>query len=223
MGSLEDQLYRLYTASIYPVLLQTDPEYERPLANAGMGWKPTAVPTAKRASFEQEMKMQSWLAAREIKEARSLAPETVRAKLLIGPVALYRVNASGATAPPYGIWWFTEKVAQRCRDEAGPDSKKRLEWLRQVLAVCFNWSSFDRIQRIQFHACESIPVVMGRGVAMPHYKVVPHIDRKTGERVVPDPLPPDYWKKKGEMLLGGELQIVLPWIPVLRIVNIPSL
>jgi len=219
MDTLADQLYRLYTASIYKVLLQTDPEYRRSLAKAGMGWTPAAVANTKRASFEQEMKMQSWLAATKIKDARSLAPETVRAKLLTGPLTLYRVTAG--VAPPPGIWWFSEKVAQRCRDEAGPDGKKRLEWLRQVLAVCFNWSSFDRIQRLQLYAAESIPAVIGRGLPMPHYKVVPRIDKKSGERVVE--LPADYWKKKGETLLGGELQIVLPWIPVSRIVETASL
>jgi hypothetical protein len=50
---------------------------------------------------------------------------------------------------------------------------------------------------------------------MPHYKADPYIDRKTGERLIA--LPADYWKKKGEMLLGGESQIVLPWVPVRRV------
>ena len=102
------------------------------------------------------------------------------------------------TAP--GIWWFTDTVARRCRDEAGPDLQKRLAWLRNVLAVCFNWSSFDRIER-QRSVC-------GFETGIPNA-------RKTGERVVT--LPPDYWKRKGEILMGGELQVVLPWVPVGRV------
>ena len=50
---------------------------------------------------------------------------------------------------------------------------------------------------------------------MPHYKVDARIDRNTGERVVT--LPKDYWQKKGDNLIGGELQTVLPWIPVNRV------
>ena len=123
--------------------------------------------------------------------------------------------------PLQGIWWFTEKVAQRCRDEAGPDSQKRLDWLRNVLAVCFNWSRFDQIERLALHSGESIPGVLGRGLSMPHLKADPYTDRKTGERLIN--IPPGYWKQKGEMLLGGELQVVLPWVPVLRVARSKSL
>jgi hypothetical protein len=106
-------------------------------------------------------------------------------------------------------------VAQRCRDEVGHDGTKQLDWLRNVLAVCFNWSTFDRLERFPLHGGERIPVVLGRGLPMPHYKADPHIDRKTGTSVIS--LPKDYWQKKGQMLLGGDLQIVLPWIPVKRV------
>jgi hypothetical protein len=215
MPGLSDQLYGIYIAKIFPVLAQNDPVYQQSLAKAGLGWNACgAVPPAHLASFEQEMKLQAWLAGTRIEGARSLDLLTTRAKVLNGPLTLYRVSQSGAITPP-GIWWFTEKVAQRCRDEAGPDPQKRLDWLRNVLAVCFNWSRFDRIERLALHSGESIPAVLGRGTPMPHYKADPYIDRKTGEHLIQ--LPPDYWQKKGEMLLGGELQVVLPWVPVRRV------
>ncbi|MGO9893950.1 MAG: hypothetical protein ACLPX8_07030 [Bryobacteraceae bacterium] len=215
MSSLADQLYGIYVARIFPVLAQNDPVYQQSLNKAGLGWRaPEIVPPVHLASFQQEMKLQAWLGATRIENARSLDPATIRAKLLTGPLTLYRVSQSGPASPP-GIWWFTEKVAQRCRDEAGPDPQKRLDWLRSVLAVCFNWSRFDRIERLALHSGESIPAVLGRGLPMPHYKADPYIDRKTGERLIA--LPADYWKKKGEMLLGGESQIVLPWVPVRRV------
>ncbi len=221
MSRLSDQLLAIYTAKIYPILAHNDPIYQQALTKAGMGWvAPDTIPPAHRRSFEQEMKLQSWLAAGKIEDAKSLEPNTIRAKVLNGPVTLYRVAQSGAATPP-GIWWFTEKVAHRCRDEAGPDPQKRLDWLRSGLAVCYNWSRFDAIQRLQLHAGEEIPTVIGRGIPMPYYNVAPFIDRKTGQRVVN--LPEDYWRKKGETLLGGELQIVLPWVPVHRIRTIPSL
>jgi len=215
MVGLAEQLYGIYSARIYPVLAHNDPIYQRSLAKAGLGWHaPEVVPAASRTSFEQEMRMQAWLAARRIEDANSLDAGSIRVKALSGRLTLYRVAQRGvATAP--GIWWFTDKVARRCRDEAGPDLQKRLAWLRNVLAVCFNWSSFDRIERLALHEGESIPAVLGRGLPMPHYKADPYNDRKTGERVVTLPL--DYWKRKGEMLMGGELQVVLPWVPAGRV------
>jgi hypothetical protein len=214
MSGLAEQLCGLFQAEIYIVLANNDPEYQRSLANAGLGWNVRSVPDDKRASFDQEMKMRAWMAARRVEEARSLEPGTMRAKILSGPTTLYRVSQKGSKGP-VGIWWFSEKVAGRCRTEAGSDGAKQLEWLRNVLAVCFNWSTFDRLERFSLHGGERIPAVLGKGLPMPHYKADPYFDRKTGQRVVS--LPKDYWQQKGNMLLGGELQIVLPWIPVGRV------
>ena len=146
MSGLADQLYGLYRAEIYAVLAANDPEYQRSLANAGLGWNVRTLPAVQRTAFEQEMKMQAFLGARRIEEARSLETATIRAKVLTGPITLYRVSQRGSKAP-IGIWWFTEKVAQRCSAEVGGDGAKQLEWLRNVLAVCFNWSDFNQIER----------------------------------------------------------------------------
>ena len=218
---LEKTLYDMYVARIYPVLAKNDPVYQRSLAKAGLGWSGTGVLAEHRKSFEEEMRMQAWMAASRIRDAHSLEPDTVRAKLLSGETTLYRVADSKSPKGQPGIWWFSEKVAQHCRDEAGPDPQKRLEWLRNLLAVCFNWSRFDRIERLSLHAGEEIPSVIGIGLGMPHDRPDPYIDRKTGQRVVT--LPADYWKNLGQHLLGGELQTVLPWIPVLRVNVTPSL
>lgn len=219
--ALADELYRLYIARIYPVLANNDPIYRRSLQKCGVGWNSTTVPPGRQQSFQQEMKMQAWLGAQRIIEARSLEPGSIRAKLLKGPQTLYRVSGNAADQWNPGIWWFSEKVAQRCRDESGPDSQARLSWLRDVLAVCFNWSNFDHLVRFTLHSGEEIPAVSGKGLPMPYNKIDPFIDRKTGQRVVS--IPADYWASKGKTLLGGELQIVLPWIPVQRVQPAPSL
>ncbi len=220
---LAEQLFGLYARRIYPVLVWNDPVYQACLNKAGLGLTPvSAIPPQHRDSFEQEMKMQSWLAARKVMEARSLDPSTVRAKLLAGQQTIYRVTDDALPSGSTGIWWFNENVAQRCRQECGPDPQKRLEWLRSVLAVCFNFGAFNKIQRLTLHGGEEIPAILGRGLPMPHYKFDPYIDRKTGRQVIAE-FPPDYWQKKGQFLLGGELQIVLPWIPVRRVATTASL
>jgi len=219
--ALQDQLYAMYVAKIYPVLVKNDPRYRESMFKAGLGWNPTVVTPASRASFEQEMKMQAWLGASKIDGARSLQPDSIQCKVLDWSMTLYRVAEAGSITPP-GIWWFTDQVAKRCRDAAGSEAKKQLEWLRNVLAVCYDWSTFDRIERFTLHANESIPAVLGTGLPMPYYKRDPKVDRETGERVVPE-APPDYWKKQGLWLMGGEQQVVLPWIPVMRIATTDSL
>jgi hypothetical protein len=219
--ALSDELYHLYTAQIYPVLANNDPVYRRSLQKCGVGWNGGAVPAGQQNSFDQEMKMQAWLAAQRVADARSLEPGSIRAKLLTGPQILYRVSGSAADQANPGIWWFSEKVAQRSKDAAGSERQARLDWLRDVLAVCFNWSSFDHLVRFTLHPGEAIPAVFGKGLPMPYNKVTPFIDRKTGTQAVS--IPADYWKNMGKSLLGGELQIVLPWIPVGRVARTPSL
>jgi hypothetical protein len=218
---IEQQLRRLYVARVYPVLTHNDPVYQHSLVKAGLGWSaPEAVPASHRGSFEAEMGLQAWLGARRIEEARSLDPGTIFAKVLTGPLTLYRIADSATPPGRSGIWWFSEKVAKRCREAAGIDPRKQLDWLRNVLAVCFNWSRFDRIERLALHSGEEIPAVLGRGLPMPHYKVDPYVDRKTGEHLIK--LPVDYWQQKGQDLLGGEMQIVLPWIPIRRVATTNS-
>jgi hypothetical protein len=76
MSRLSDQLLAIYTAKLYPILAHHDPIYQQVLTKAGLGWvAPLAIPPAHTASSEQEMKMQSWLAARKIEDARSPHPE----------------------------------------------------------------------------------------------------------------------------------------------------
>lgn len=214
MSNLSGQLFDLYRSEIFPVLANNDPEYQRSLAAAGLGWKVTTVPEEHRASFEEEMKMRAWMGARRVEEAKSLEPGSIRVKVLTGATTLYRVTQKGTQTPP-GIWWFSSKLAAECRKEAGSDPARQLEWLRNVLAVCFNWSKFDQVQRFALHGGERIPVVIGTGLPMPYYKADPYVDRKTGQTMIS--LPADYWKRMGQKLLGGELQIVLPWIPVSRV------
>lgn len=222
MDALAKELHRAYALEVYSVLAVNDPVYQRCLKDAGVGWTgQDSIPSDKREAFDEQMRLQASFGAEKIRSARSLDPGTMRVKVLTGPFTLYRV-ADSTSKDPYSIWWFTEKVADRCRQEAGARPQARLEWLRNVLAVCYNWSRFDFIQRLAIHSGERLPAVLGKGLPMPYYKLTPFFDSKSGLQVVQEP-PPDYWQKKGQMLFGGELQIVLPWIPVRRIATTPSL
>ncbi len=214
MSDLERRLFELFTSEIYAVLSAQDPEYKRALSSAGIWSNLKAVPPERRADFEKVMKIRAWLAAQAVVQANSLEPGSVRAKLLEGREMFYRVAAKGSKTPP-GIWWFSERVAARCREEAPKQGMSAFDWLREMLAVCFNWSSFDQLERFELRAGERLPAVLGIGKPMPHYKV----DARRGTVT----LPADYWKRQGQILIGGERQIVLPWVPVGRVQKISSL
>ncbi len=211
--ALQDELYRMYVAQVYPVLLNNDPHYRARLFNCGVD--PTGGLTqGNQANFENEMKLQAWLGACEIEKSRGLEPNSIRTKVLIGPQVLYRSVNSGTKDT--GIWWFSEKVAKRCEEEAAKSGQSKAEWLRNALAVCYNWNTMDGMQRIRLHAGEQLPAVIGIGLPMPFNVLKIHRGR------IETP-PDDYWKNIRKTLLGGELQIVLPWIPVRRVSPTPIL
>lgn len=214
MKDLENRLLELFTTEIYPVLATHDPEYRRSLAAIGIWSNVRSVPPQKAEAFAKEMKLRAWLAAQAIVQANSLEPGSVRAKLLEGHETFYRVASKGSKAPT-GVWWFSERVAARCRQEAPKAGLTPLDWLREMLAVCFNWSSFDQLESFELQKHERLPAILGIGKPMPHYKV----DTRRGTVT----LPPDYWKRQGQILLGGERQIVLPWVPAGRVKKISSL
>lgn len=214
MQDLERRLYELYTAEIYPVLATQDPEYRRALSAIGIWSNVREVPAEKRGAFEKEMKLRAWLAAQAVVQANSLEVGSVRAKLIEGREVFYRVASKGSKAP-VGVWWFSERVAAKCREEAPKAGMTAFEWLREMLAVCFNWSSFDQLESFELKAGESLPAILGIGKPMPHYKV----DARRGSVS----LPADYWKRAGQVLAGGERQIVLPWVPAGRVRKLSSI
>ena len=205
--TLADQLYQMYTARTYPVLLNSDPAYKACLFRSGVD--PSGVITERnRGRFQEEMRVQAWLGLLEIEDSKGLQPDTIRTKVLTGPQVLYR--SVSKSAPRKGIWWFSEKVVARCRKEAALKGQSNSEWLRDALAICFNWSPMDGMQRFHLHTGEEIPAVLGVGSPMPCNSLKVDKDGKVK-------IPLDYWENQKKMLLGGEQQIVLPWIPISRV------
>lgn len=214
MQELERRLFELYTAEIYPVLAAHDPEYKRALALCGIWANVKTVAPERRADFEKVMKMWARIGAQWLLQMNSLEAASIRAKLLEGKEVMYRVTSANSKAP-IGRWWFSERVAARCREEAPKKGMTQLEWLREMLAVCKNWNrSFDQLERLELRRGESLPAVLGIGKAMPYYK----LDHKNWENA-----PDDYWKRQGQVLEGGERQIVLPWVPAGRVQKVSSL
>ncbi len=219
---LTQQLYKLYTAEVYSVLADDCPSYQKTLRSAGSSWndKGNLVLTQPNR-FKDEMRLQADLAARYIRDENSMEPATMKVKNLQGPLKLFRGESSSGKSS-LRSWWFSETVVTHCRKEAGSNPKDQLNWLRNALAVCFNWSNFDKLVFIYLKRGETIPAVTGRALAMPYYRIEPYIDRKTGEHLI-KAYPKDYWEKLGHIFSGGERQTLLPWVPTRRAKRIDSL
>src|ERR1700736_6084105 len=72
--ALAAQLSFLYARKVFPVLAWNDPEYQRALLNAGLGWVGEQIPPERRAQFEEVMNVRASLGAAEIADAKSLDP-----------------------------------------------------------------------------------------------------------------------------------------------------
>jgi hypothetical protein len=190
-----------------------DDHYRHALEMAGLsGHIAPQVPLHKRKNFEAVMRFQAHLAADALRDAASLQLASARVFVLQGPATLYRLWDSASPGARAGVWWFDEDTLHRARVEAAVVKAPLLAWLRQALAVCYNFSRLDRALVLNLHAQDALPAVQAAGLAMPHYQFKPYIRPDTGERVI-DELPLDYWQQKGKMLFGGAIQTILPWIP----------
>ena len=122
---------------------------------------------------------------------------------------LYRAANSAGPGSPGGIWWFTEDIWKQCQREAGVSDSKRVHWLHQRLAVCYDWSKCDRIVKIEVTGSSEIPAVQAIGLPKTLFD---------SPRMLGNPLPGIVHQATMHGGLGGGLQqTVLPFIPRLEI------
>ena len=127
---------------------------------------------------------------------------------------LYRAANSAAPGSPGGIWWFSEDIWKQCQREAGAADSKRIHWLHQRLAVCYDWSQCDRIVKIEMHGSSEIPAVQATGLPKTRFD---------SPRMFGTPLPGITHRAMMHGGLGGGVQqTVLPFIPRLEIRSVLS-
>ena len=108
-SQVENDLEKLIAAKIYPGLL-TDGVYRKFLTFAGFG--PAfprdlkSVSPAARENFMKVAKIQAHIAVAEVAKSGGLDEAASCAKLISGPVTLYRFWDSSAPERRVGVWWF---------------------------------------------------------------------------------------------------------------------
>ena len=205
---VETVLSALLSAKIYDNLL-SDPVYRSFLTSAGLGpnFPKGALLPAVQKRLQDAAQVRARIAVRTLEQAGGLEPASTTAKLLAGPITLYRFWESRSAAYRTGVWWFESAlIDQAKRDAKGVDA--RAVWLREKLAVCVDWSAMDRIDRLDLAPGVELPAVQGLGKPQRMYSMnaIPS-GRVQGA---------DYWPNLGKQLPGGLRQTVLPFIPAVQ-------
>ncbi|HXB72164.1 MAG TPA: hypothetical protein VNY05_28260 [Candidatus Acidoferrales bacterium] len=207
-AQVETDLQKLFAAKIYSGLL-TDAVYRKFLTLAGFGPQfprdlKSAAPSV-RENLVTAAGIQAHIAVAEVAKSGGLEVTATCAKLIGGPLTLYRFWDSSAPERRVGVWWFHGSVIDACQQHAGKSFEARKEWLREHLAVCLDWSAMDRIDTLSLTAADELPAIEGTGAPMRIYSAAALPNGKVASK--------DYWPNLGKYFPGGLKQIVLPFVP----------
>jgi hypothetical protein len=203
-SQIQSDLQQILSAKIYPALIP-DAVYRHYLGSAGLPPREGVVPPELKENFATAAKIRAHIIVAEVAKMKGLKESSCCAKLIEGPVILYRFWDS--TVPEYreGVWWFDRDVIDICKANTKRSAPERRDWLRKNLAVSVDWSRMDRIDLIELPLNLEIPAIQGTGQGMPVYSpsAIPkgRVESK------------EYWKDFGRYFPGGASQTVLPFIP----------
>ncbi len=131
--------------------------------------------------------------------------------MLNGPLALYRLW-SNKDQNRIGPWWFAASLLQQARQEANGDRGTTISWLRDRLAISFDFGACDRLAVMNLGPSSALPAIAAWGLPMPQY---------TAKALQTDPdIPlPDYFAKRRLVFQGQKMQYFLPFVPATRVAD----
>jgi len=203
----------LLSSKLYPTLFECS-DYCELLMLCGMR-QPFprdigTVPSSQRNALAENARLRANLLMLELQQLAALRQTKARAVELKAPEYrhLYRLWNSKMKNSELRFFWFTEDLLRESQRQAGGKKSDRLEWLRQQMAVAYNWSLCDRIAIMRLGPGDEILAVEAEGLPMRGVTIRP------GDREVR--LPADYWKnfaKYAKPLPGGAPQLFLFLVP----------
>jgi hypothetical protein len=203
-SQVQGDLQQILAAKIYPALIP-DPVYRHYLVSAGLPPRDGAVPLELKKNFATAAKIRAHIIVAEVAQTKGLKESTCCAKLIEGPVILYRFWDSTVPENREGVWWFDRNVIDICKANTKRSAPERRDWLRKNLAVSMDWSRMDRIDLIELPLNSEVPAIQGVGQGMPVYSPSAIPKGKVENK--------EYWKDLGRYFPGGAKQTVLPFIP----------
>lgn len=193
------------------------------------------------ASFHDTWRVYAALIVAKVQQAGSLAEDTVKAKVISGPLTLYRAMDSHSSRPDendlrrdtsyFGDWWFEEALLEECRTHCkGMEALRRKNplltnmaegqcvrvLLRRKLAISKDWSKVGALRKLVLHASDRIPVITGIGLPMGMYSEDGRHKAMLERAAFPRKKvgkPDALLPVASQMLPGGVEQIWIPFTP----------
>jgi hypothetical protein len=148
----------------------------------------------------------------EVQGKGSLFENDARALGLEGTRKLYRLwDSTDRNRTRH--WWFSEQLLRTAALECKSSKMKVKDWLRDKLAISFNFGKCDRFSEMVLCISEALPAIEAKGLSMPQYASWQTDANKNQVHLAY----PDYWKKYGQRFQGNEYQYFLPFVPPDRI------
>ncbi len=193
--------------------LLPDPGYSELLRAAGLRVSmtgPNVLDRAAKDRLREAVARRMHLLFGSIVSLRVIDPNSLRFAMLADGSYYRAANASDPTSLS-GMWWFDQSTWERCGREAGSSDRARIDWLHEKLAVCYDWSTCDRIVRIETSALHPIPALLALGTA---------VTRVSSPGMYGATLPGiGHQSTIHGGLNGGVMQIILPFVPRRHIRN----
>jgi hypothetical protein len=209
LDDAQRELEAALSSTFFPRLV-FDPGYAEFLREAGIPARPglsfSSLTPQQRADLKNLAKMRVSLFIGTIRSKMAIDEGSAKFAML-RTCDLYRVANSGDPGSPSRMWWFTQDIWDQCQREAGPSDTKRVVWLHDHLAVCYDWSTCDRIVRLNTDL--GLPVIQALGLPKTRFD---------SPRMINPTLPGIVHKATIHGgLKGGLMQTILPFIPRLEI------
>jgi len=201
---VENDLKELLSQRLYKDLLP-DPVYHNFVLNAGID--PRRPPEKLSQSLRDKLAMQAVVRARvivrTIEQSGGINGDGASVKVQKGGIFLRFWDSELSSRK--GVWWFSSRLIEECKREAGSYPIQRLSWLRDKLAICHDWSGMDKLDVCTLSEDEEIIAIVGKGTPQPIWS------RSAAGRTPPGII--EYTRSLGKYFVGGVPQMVLPFLP----------
>jgi hypothetical protein len=149
----------------------------------------------------------------ELEALGAVRQRRAKAVVIEGTTTIYRIWDSKMDNRTRH-WWFSENLLKLAAAQSAKTKQSVREWLRDWLAVSYNFGACDQLSKIVLAGNAAIPGIEAWGLPMPKYRPVTR-DPETGRLV--HEVQKDYWFKLGETFRGQKTQYFLPFVPPDRI------
>ena len=210
-ANVQDELAAILSSRVFPSLAQ-DTGYRLMFRNAGLTGKLppdiAGLPPAIQEKLRQAAQMCAQLVTRHVEGLAALRERRAKAVVLAGPLTLYRLWSQRKN-DQVRAWWFTAGVLDQAISASAGNRGVAIDWLRDRLAVSFDWNDCDRVARRVLHPGNALPAIEALGLPMRKYSRdapgAPGVSMK------------DYWANYTDMFQGRKTQYFLPFVPPSRV------